>query len=91
MSEMATAVKPLSETLKDFGFRNVVGTIEKVGKDDRQVCRANPNCCGHENGTMVVGDENGDPWIRAYDSPVLNTIRGEHALDHVGHLHDFLW
>ncbi len=55
---------PLSELLREAGYRNVVGTIEKNGFERHQVEKGAPYTWDANNGVRVVHDEVGDPWIK---------------------------
>ena len=52
----------LSHTLLDLGFLCALGTSER-GVAENFVGRGNPNTYDHNNGVVVVYDEEGRPWI----------------------------
>ncbi len=57
--------KKLSHTLINLGFVCALGTTEHIGGSAREsiVKAGTPSTCDYNNGTNVVYDEEGRPWV----------------------------
>lgn len=54
----------LSTLLPSLGFVQVLGTTEHFGYDGKAVVgQRTPRTCDRNNGTVVVYDESGSPWV----------------------------
>lgn len=59
----------ISHSLKEFGFHEAVGTIEKVSLKEQVVVakREAKLTFDTNNGVMAVYDEDGQPWLLTLD------------------------
>jgi len=53
----------LSYYLLDCGFFSALGSTEKAGRKLKIVKLGKPNTIDHNNGILVIYDEEGRPWI----------------------------
>jgi len=79
--------RKLSHVLLDIGFFSALGTSEHPGgqKEGVHVKRGTPLTYDSNNGTVVVYDEEGRPWITRFSSEIGNIcedLRRSFSLQH---------